>query len=283
LIGPRAIVPRDLDDAVARLAERDAGVRIVAGGTDVMVEVQAGTFRGTALLDLWKIEGLRGIRRENGILSIGALETYTDLQRDPLVRAHLPSLVAASATIGGIQIQNRGTIGGNLANASPAGDTLPVLLALDAEVECASKAGRRRIPVRDFFTGYRKTALAPEEILTRVLVPVPVEERLLFRKIGTRAAQAISKVVLSASIRLRGRAIERIRIGAGSVAPVPVRLRRTEGILEGRALEPALVERAAAAAAAEVRPIDDVRSTETYRRRVTGNVVRRWLLEILAA
>lgn len=282
MIAPRAIVPRDLEEALLRLAERDPGVRVVAGGTDVMVEVQAGAFRGNGLLDLWKLRELRGIRKEGDILSIGAIETYTDLQGHPLVRANLPSLVAASATVGGIQIQNRGTLGGNLANASPAGDTLPVLLSLDAVVECASTRGLRRVGVRDFFVGYRKSALAPDEILTRVLVPVPEGERLLFRKVGTRAAQAISKVVLSGAIRWRDRTIETIRLAAGSVAPVPMRLRRTEAVLEGRPLDRPLAERAAAAAAAEIQPIDDVRSTAEYRRRVTGNVVRRWLLDLLA-
>jgi CO/xanthine dehydrogenase FAD-binding subunit len=282
MTAPRAIVPRDLGDALSRLAACDPGVRLVAGGTDVMVEVQAGSFRGEALLDLWKLDELHGIRREGEWLSIGTLETYTDLQRDPLIRANLPSLVAACATVGGIQIQNRGTLGGNLANASPAGDTLPVLLALDAQVECASTRGARRIAVRDFFVGYRKTALEGDEILTRVLVPIPEEVRLLFRKVGTRAAQAISKVVLSGAVRCRDRRIETIRLAAGSVAPVPMRLRRTEAILEGRRLDRPLVERAAAAAAAEIQPIDDVRSTADYRRRVTGNLVRRWLLDLLS-
>jgi CO/xanthine dehydrogenase FAD-binding subunit len=280
---PRALVPRDLGEALDALAARDPGLRIVAGGTDVMVEVQAGSFRGSTLLDIWRLRELRGIRREGDVLSIGALETYTDLQRDSLVRAHLPSLVEASATIGGVQIQNRGTLGGNLANASPAGDALPVLLALDAEVECASRGGTRRVPVRDFFLGYRKTALGADEILTRILVPVPGGERLWFRKVGTRAAQAISKVVIAGALRLEEGRIAAARIAAGSVAPVPIRLPRTERVLSGRRLDPSLAEEAAASAAAEVRPIDDVRSTEAYRRAVTGNLLRRWLLDLLAA
>ncbi|MCI0587875.1 MAG: xanthine dehydrogenase family protein subunit M [Planctomycetes bacterium] len=280
---PRALVPRDLGGALDALAARDPGLRIVAGGTDVMVEVQAGSFRASTLLDIWRLRELRGIRREGDLLSIGALETYTDLQRDPLVRAHLPSLVEASATIGGVQIQNRGTLGGNLANASPAGDALPVLLALDAEVECASRGGTRRVPVREFFLGYRKTALAADEILTRILVPVPAGERLWFRKVGTRAAQAISKVVIAGAVRLEEGRISSVRIAAGAVAPVPIRLPRTERVLAGRRLDPSLAEEAAASAASEVRPIDDVRSTEAYRRAVTGNLLRRWLLDLLAA
>ena len=280
---PRALVPRDLGEALDALAARDPGLRIVAGGTDVMVEVQAGSFRGSTLLDIWRLRELRGIRREGDHISIGALENYTDLQRDPLVRAHLPSLVEASATIGGVQIQNRGTLGGNLANASPAGDSLPVLLALDAEVECASRGGSRRVPVRDFFLGYRKTALGADEILTRILVPVPTGERLHFRKVGTRAAQAISKVVIAGALRLEEGRIAAARIAAGSVAPVPIRLPRTERVLSGRRLDPSLAEEAAASAASEVQPIDDVRSTQAYRRAVTGNLLRRWLLDLLAA
>ncbi|MGH7149216.1 MAG: FAD binding domain-containing protein [Planctomycetota bacterium] len=280
---PRALVPRDLGETLEALAARDPGLRIVAGGTDVMVEVQAGSFRGSTLLDVWRLGELRGIRREGDLLSIGALETYTDLQRDPLVRDHLPSLVEASATIGGVQIQNRGTLGGNLANASPAGDSLPVLLALDAVVECASRGGSRRVPVRDFFLGYRKTALGADELLARILVPIPGGERLFFRKIGTRAAQAISKVVIAGALRVEEGRIAGVRLAAGSVAPVPIRLPRTERLLAGRRLDPPLADAAAASAASEVAPIDDVRSTEAYRRAVTGRILRRWLLDLLAA
>ncbi|HET6204176.1 MAG TPA: xanthine dehydrogenase family protein subunit M [Planctomycetota bacterium] len=279
----RAVVARDLGDAVETLATGDPDVRVVAGGTDVMVAVQAGTFRGRALLDIWRLPEPRGVRLEGGVLAIGALESYTDLQRDPLVRAHLPSLVAAAATIGGVQIQNRGTLGGNLANASPAGDTLPVLLALDAEVECVSRSGTRRLSVHDFFVGYRRTALRPDELLVRILVPIPAGERLLFRKVGTRAANAISKVVLAACVRVRDGALESIRIGAGSLAPTPIRLPRTEALLRGRRLDPALADEAGLSVAAEVRPIDDVRSTAAYRRRAAGNILRRWLLELAAA
>ncbi len=225
--------PRDLADAV-RLCAEHPDCWPVAGGTDVMVMLHAGAIRPGALLDLWHLGELKGIRRANGTLEIGAAEPYTGMINSALVREHLPALVEASRTIGAAQIQNRGTLGGNLANASPAGDTLPVLLAADAVVVTDWRA----IPVAEFFTGYRKTALHAGEI---------------------------SKVVLAVS---RAPA----RIAVGSVAEVPLRATRAEGALAG-----GNVEGAVAAIAADIRPIDDVRSTAAYRRAVTQNVLRRLL------
>jgi len=192
----------------------------------------------------------------NGALEIGAAESYTRIIGAPEAREHVPALVAAARTIGAAQIQNRGTLGGNLANASPAGDTLPVLLAYDAVVV----TDRRAIPIDQFFTGYRKTALQPDELITAVRFPL--ERQVVFRKVGTRAAQAISKVVMAVSRHPA-------RIAIGSVAEVPLRARSAEA-----ALEQGDVEGAIAAVGEDVRPIDDVRSTAEYRRAVTQNVLR---------
>ena len=212
-----------------------------------------------AVLDLWSLKELKGIRRISDTLEIGAAESYTGIIRSAEVQQLLPALGAAARTIGAAQIQNRGTLGGNLANASPAGDTLPVLLAYDAVVV----TDRRSIPIDRFFVGYRKTALQPDEIITAVRFPLGRQVR--FRKVGTRAAQAISKVVMAVS---RSPA----RIAIGSVAEMPLRARRAEA-----ALERGDIDGAVAAVADDVRPIDDVRSTAAYRRAVTQNVLRELL------
>jgi CO/xanthine dehydrogenase FAD-binding subunit len=251
--------PRDLADAL-RLYRETESCRPLAGGTDVMVMLHAGAIGPRALLDLWHLGELKGVRRVNGTIEIGAAEPYTGIIRERLVQEHLPALVEASRTIGAAQIQNRGTLGGNLANASPAGDTLPVLLAADAVVV----TDRRTIPVAGFFTGYRRTALEAGELI--VAVRVPVDGRVIrFRKVGTRAAQAISKVVMAVSVRPA-------RIAVGSVAEVPLRAAGAEAAL-ARGDHAAAVE----ALAGDIRPIDDVRSTAAYRRGVTQRVLQRLL------
>ena len=248
--------PRDLAHAI-RLHEGTPAARLLCGGTDLLVMLHAGTIRPRALVDLWSLAELKGIRRVDGGVEIGAAEPYTGIIRSPLVEEGCPALVAASRTIGAAQIQNRGTLGGNLANASPAGDTLPVLLAADALVV----TDRRTIPVADFFTAYRKTALDPGEIIVAVRLPAAARG-VRFRKVGTRAAQAISKVVIAVSR-------EPARVALGSVAEVPLRARGAEA-----ALARGDVDAAVAALSADIRPIDDVRSTADYRRTVAQNVLR---------
>jgi CO/xanthine dehydrogenase FAD-binding subunit len=248
--------PRDLADA-ARLCRDTPDARPLAGGTDLMVMLHAGTVRPRALVNLWSLRELQGIRHVDGVLEVGAAEPYTGIIGSALVGEHCPALVAASRTIGAAQIQNRGTLGGNLANASPAGDTLPVLLAADAVVV----TDRRTIPVADFFLGYRKTALRPGELIVAVRFPAAARG-VRFRKVGTRAAQAISKVVIAVNR-------EPARVALGSVAEVPLRARGAEA-----ALARGDVEGAVMAVAADIRPIDDVRSTAEYRRTVAQNVLR---------
>ena len=247
--------PRDVAHAV-RLCEGTPEARPLSGGTDLMVMLHAGTVRPRALVDLWSLAELKGIRRVDGGVEIGAAEPYTGIIGSTLVAQHCPALVAASRTIGAAQIQNRGTLGGNLANASPAGDTLPVLLAADAIVV----TDRRTIPITDFFTAYRKTALGLGELIVAVRLPASARG-VRFRKVGTRAAQAISKVVVAVNR-------EPARIAFGSVAEVPLRARSAEvSLARGD------VQGAVAAVAADIRPIDDVRSTAEYRRTVAQNVL----------
>lgn len=273
--------PRSLDEALGRLAADPALVPI-AGCTDLMVAPPPARAAMERVLDLTRIAELRGFEpTAGGGLAIGAATPFTAIRNEPAVGRSYPALAAAAAVIGGWQIQNRATLGGNAANASPAGDSLPVLLALDATLDCAGPEGRREIRYRDFHTGYRKTALRPGELIVRVLLPPPpAGGRQGFRKVGTRAAQAISKVVVAAAARVEDGRFAELRLAAGSVAPVPVRLAAAERAAVGEPADSATAARAAAAAAAEVEPIDDVRSTAEYRSWVLGRVVRRLLLEL---
>ena len=258
---------RSLDGAL-RILREEPGTVPIAGCTDVYVTLEFGGTPGTRYLDLTPLASLRRITTRENRLVIGALATYTDLERSRLVRARLPMLVEAARLVGGVQIQNRGTVGGNLANASPAGDTLPVFAATDAEVVLAGPAGERRVPFAAFYTGYRASVRRPDELITAVEVP-PVVGRQWFRKVGTRAAQAISKVVFAG---VRG--LE-TRLAIGSVAPTVLRLTLTEQALSrGASLEQALT-----ALAAEIAPIDDLRSTADYRRRVAANLLRQFWSE----
>src|SRR5258705_182255 len=254
------IRPKSLADAV-QIYRVTPGCRLLAGGTDLMVMLHARTLRPApqAVIDLWSLAELKGVRRVQDVVEIGAAESYTGIIASRDVQQHLPALAAAARTIGAAQIQNRGTLGGNLANASPAGDTLPVLLAYDAVVV----TDRRAIPIDTFFTGYRTTALESDELITAVRFPLG--RRVAFRKVGTRAAQAISKIVMAVSR-------QPARIAIGSVAEVPLRARRAEGALERNDIEGAI-----AAVGDDIRPIDDVRSTAAYRRAVTQNVLRELL------
>ncbi len=256
----RLFEPRSLSEALRIL--RDEGPLVpLAGCTDVYVGLNFGTLTPRRFLNLWGLESLRAIRLRGQVLSIGALTTYTALIRSPLVRRRIPILAAAAREVGGAQIQNRGTIGGNVVNASPAGDTLPVVAVAEAMLVLQSAEGSRRVAFADFYTGYRKTVLKPTELLTAIEIP-PLEGRQWFRKVGTRAAQAISKVVM-AGIRA-----DRPRIAVGSAAPTVLRLPRTEAALARGDLA-----EARRVAAEEIRPIDDLRSTADYRRRVVQNLI----------
>lgn len=275
---PSARSPRSLREAYAALAEHDRALTIIAGGTDLMVLVNAHQLATRGFLDIWRIDELRGIIDETDAIRIGALTTYTGIIRAGLVQEHAPALVAASRTIGAIQIQNRGTLGGNVVNASPAGDTLPVLAAYDADIEIGSARGSRVVPFNEFYTGYRRTVLEPDELVLAVRIPkLKSGERDFFWKVGTRRAQAISKTVLAAKARITNGAIESIRIGVGSVAPTVIRASKTEQLLSGGKITSDLIDQARRTISEEVAPITDLRSTEHYRRTVTGNVLAKFL------
>jgi CO/xanthine dehydrogenase FAD-binding subunit len=269
--GRDLLEPRSLADAMKML--RDEGPLVpMAGCTDLYVALNFGTLRPTRFLNLWHLDGLRRIEARGDMLRIGALTTYTDIIRSSVVRRRLPMLTDAAREIGGVQIQNRGTIGGNVANASPAGDTLPVLLAADAIVMLRSAAGTRRVPMTAFYTGYRQTVARPDELIVGFEIPA-VRGRQWFRKVGTRAAQAIAKIVV-AGVWDNARADARRgdegpRLAMGSVAPTPLRLSQTEQALGSGV---SLAE-AQDVLQQEIAPIDDMRSTAEYRRRVAANLL----------
>jgi len=247
---------------------RDEQRTPIAGATDLYVALNFGTLTPRKFVDLWPLHELRQISMKQNTLVIGALATYTDVIRSPLVARHLPMLVEAARLVGGPQIQNRGTIGGNVANASPAGDSLPVFAAADATVVLLSASEERRVAFREFYTGYRATVMRPEELLVSIEVP-PIDGTQWFRKVGTRAAQAISKVVVAA---IRG---DVPRVAFGSVGPTVVRAWEAERMLASGAS----IDDAADALTKDIAPIDDIRSTADYRQRVATNLLRRFWSE----
>jgi xanthine dehydrogenase small subunit len=278
---PTVQSPRSLAEAYGLLAERGHSMKIIAGGTDLMVLMNAHQLDSSEFLDIWRIDELRGISEQGSFLRIGALTTYSQLIKSELVQRYAPSLVAASRTIGAIQIQNRGTIGGNIVNASPAGDTLPVLAAYDSLVEIGSSRGKEAISFNEFYQGYRRTRLEPDQLVLSVLVPkLGEKERDFFWKVGTRRAQAISKTMMAAKAATRARLIDKISIGIGSVAPTVIRAHHTERLLTGALLDDDLIEQARRMIANEISPITDLRSTERYRRTVTANVLVKFLRQL---
>ncbi len=286
-VEPPIETPASLPDAYRLLAgsTADAPLTPIAGGTDIMVRITGEIGEPPArMIDLSRVAELGGIQVDGGAVVLGARTTYTEIRRSDACREHLPALVDAAATIGAAQIQNRGTLGGNIANASPAGDTLPVLLVLDAEIVVGGPRGVRTIPAADFWVAYRRTALAPDELILRIRIPVAGGREARFRKIGTRRAQAISKVVLALAWRDRGRLAggpavgwSDVRLALGSVADRPIRAPATEAVLEGAVPTPETADAAAETLAAEIQPIDDVRSTADYRRAVAARALHRMI------
>jgi len=286
-VEPPIETPASLAEAYAVLAgsTADAPITPIAGGTDVMVRINGEIGQPPSrMIDLSRVEELRGIVIDGPIMALGALTTYTEIRRSGVCLEHLPALVEAAATIGAAQIQNRGTIGGNIANASPAGDTLPVLLALDATIVVGGPRGERMVAADDFWVAYRRTALAPDELILSVRMPLAGGRETRFRKVGTRRAQAISKVVMALSWReaepgrsATGVVWSEVRLALGSVADRPIRARATEAVLAGAAPTPETADAAADVLAAEIVPIDDVRSTSDYRRAVAARVLHRMI------
>jgi len=260
--------PRNLKAALAMLA-KEPTLTPIAGCTDVMVGLHFGTSDTRQFIDLWSLDELRGITSKP-ILRIGALTTYTEIIASPLVQKRVPMLVAAAREIGGAQIQNRGTLGGNIANASPAGDTLPVLAAAGALIVLRSASGERRVSFARFYTGYRTSVRQPDELITAIEIPA-IDGRQWWRKVGTRRAQAISKIMMAGvrSPAEAGRHSCKVRIAIGSVAPTVVLAEAAAAVLS----QGGAIGDAQAALRKEIAPIDDLRSTGDYRQQVAANLL----------
>jgi len=279
-VGPAFVRPTTLGEAYALLAE--GTWRPIAGGTDIMVELAGDVVAAaTGLLDLTGIEELRGISVDGDRLVIGATATYTDLRRSPLVAAHLPALAGLSEVFGATQLQNMATLGGNVVNASPAGDSLPLMLAAEAVLVVGGVNGERAIPAASFFTGYRRTALQPGELLLRMEFPVGGGRQLRYRKIGTRRALALSKVALAVAWRQDpgSPAWRDVRVAVGTITEVPIRAPSAEAVLEGAVPSAGVADRAGAAVLEDIHPRDGLRSTAAYRRSATARVLRRMILD----
>ena len=265
-----------LDEALSLLSSAPGGWTPFAGGTDLMVLLEAGRLPARRFLDLWKIPELRGVTASDTGVTIGALATYTDLLKDPVIASEFPLVSAAARETGAVAIQNRGTVGGNIANASPAADLPPALVVYDAVLELASSRGRRRVPYGSFHTGYKKMDLAGDELIVSVTLPrgrIDAGWKQAYRKVGTRRAQAISKICFAAAARIDSGTIREIRVAFGSVAPTVVRAVRAEAALRGMVVSVETLAAARAALGRDIAPIDDVRSTADYRLTVAGNLL----------
>jgi CO/xanthine dehydrogenase FAD-binding subunit len=270
--------------AVLELMAREPGVWLpIAGGTELMVQYGAGKLGARKLVSLWGLPELRRIERTAQELVIGAGCTYSDLRNHPQVAQEFPLLARAASWTGSIANQNRGTLGGNIVNASPAADSLPALMVYDAALLLISARGERRIRYVDFHTGYKQSRLAVDEIVSAVVLQPRFAGYYAYsRKVGTRNSQAIAKLCLAALGRVSDDKIEDVRLAIGSMAVTPLRLRRTEETLLGRAWSPALVREARQALESEVAPIDDIRSSAAYRLHVAGNLLQEFLEGLFA-
>jgi CO/xanthine dehydrogenase FAD-binding subunit len=275
------MTPESLDEALALMANEPGTWKPFAGGTDLMVLLEAGKLPHRNYVNIWPLRELRGIEISNGYVTLGALTTYTEVQTNDVLRREFPMLCQAASETGGLAIQNRGTLGGNIVNASPAADSPPALLAYDAEIEIVSTAGSRWIPYDGFHTGYKQMNLRADEMLARIRLPRPTAEvHHYYRKVGTRKAQAISKVCFAAVAQVVAGHIEHARIALGSVAPVVLRCKQTEEAIRGKDLDETTVRLARETLMREIAPIDDVRSTADYRLRVTANLLVDFLVNI---
>jgi CO/xanthine dehydrogenase FAD-binding subunit len=277
------VAPGSLHAVLELLASAPGQWTPIAGGTELMVAHAAGRLAPAKLVSLWGIPELRFIHANDESIAIGAGTTFSDLRAHAGLAAHLPLVAKASSWIGSIANQSRATVGGNLVNGSPAADSSPALLVYDAEVEFVSVRGSRRIPYAYFHTGYKSNAMTVDELLFAVHIPLRfAKHRQYLRKVGTRRAMAISKVALAATALFEAGVVTEIRLAAASLAAFPARLYRTEAALLGRPIDAKALELARDALLAEAKPIDDIRSTAEYRRRVGCNLLEEFLIELRA-
>lgn len=270
--------PASLDEAL-RLIGSEPGVwQPFAGGTDLMVLLEAGKLPHKRFVSLWGLPELRGIEVDDSHVTIGAMTTYSQVQQNNILQAEFPVLCEAASLTGAVAIQNRGTLGGNIANASPAADSLPALLVYEAELELISASGSRLVPYNDFHTGYKTTVMREDELIRAIRLPrTTADWKQHLRKVGTRKAQAISKVCIAAMAQVENGTIRNLRIAFGSVAPTPVRAWKTEAALKDQIIAPATIKSARVEVLNELKPIDDIRSTADYRAQVAVNLLEEFL------
>jgi CO/xanthine dehydrogenase FAD-binding subunit len=277
------LAPGNLDAALRLMAEEPGVWRPIAGGTDLMVLFEAGKLPYRKLVSLWRIPELRGIATSETHVTLGALTTYTEIQHSGIMQSEFPLLVKAASWTGAVATQNRGTLAGNIANASPAADSPPALLVYDAEIVLLSAARSRWVPYAEFHSGYKTSVMRSDEIISHIRLPRTTAGCVQYlRKVGTRRAQAIAKVALAGLAKTSGGVVKRARIALASVAPIPIRCAQTEAVLVGRKIDRTAIEEAKAKIALEIAPISDIRSTQDYRRRVTVNLLQEFLETLLA-
>lgn len=273
--------PATLAEALELLAREPGEWRPFAGGTDLMVLMEAGKLAHRKFFSIWHLKELCGIEETPEQIALGALTTYADIQSNATMQQEFPMLCQAASETGAIAIQNRGTLGGNIANASPAADSPPALIAYDAELELISEQGTRSVPYEGFHTGYKQMRMRPDELISRIRIPRRGEKwKQYYRKVGTRKAQAISKVCFAAAARVEGNRIEDARIALGSVAPTVLSCTKTAAMLRGLEVNKATVAAAQKQLAEEIAPIDDLRSTADYRLRVSLNLLEDFLFSL---
>lgn len=276
--GMTVMRPESAEEAMALFAD-DPHALPLAGGTDLMVLWNMGLLNNRVIIDLSALHEWARVKKAKGVWRLGALVTHSQVQETAALRRELPLLAQACATVGAAAIQNRGTLGGNIANASPAGDTFPALAVYDAVVHTSSVHGGRSLPFLEVFAGVKKTHLASSELISSIEVPVPARPtRQVFRKVGTRAAQAISKVCAAGLLWLDRGHVRELRFALGSVAPTVRRASAVEALVRGQRLTPALASEACRVLADDISPIDDIRSTKAYRLLVSRNILRQLLL-----
>jgi CO/xanthine dehydrogenase FAD-binding subunit len=272
------LAPGNLTAVLNLIAAEPGQWTPIAGGTELMVAFAAGRLNATKLVSLWGIPELRFIKTNLDSIAIGAGATFSDLRNSAIVTKEFPLLARAAGWIGAIANQTRATLGGNLVNGSPAADSSPALLVYDAEVELVSVRGNRRIPYSEFHTGYKQNAMTADELLYAIHLPCRFARHSQYiRKVGPRRAMAISKVALAAAAIVDDGIISEIRLAAASLAPYPARLRQTESALVGAAITATTIQAARSALLREAQPIDDIRSTAEYRKRVGANLLEEFL------
>lgn len=276
--------PATLKEALLTLGKEAPNIKVLAGGTDLVVALRENRISASSILDISGIRELNFVTEEESRIRIGPLVTHAEVENRPLFLRFAPVLAQACATVGSQQIRNRGTLGGNIANASPAGDSIPALIAMAAEVKIEKTDSQRKVPLEDFFLGPGRSILKPEEMVTSITFPKMSEyERGFFLKLGQRKALAISKVSVAARFTLKKGRLSDVRIALGSVAPRVIRAQRAESILEGSRLSLETIEKAAGAILDDASPIDDIRSSALYRRKMVGRLLFKGLSELLRA